>query len=152
MKNITLVDTLLQEYLKEAQIRLNDTTYHSLLLHLLIMIDRVREDNYLESEEVYGKVRENKPFDLFILKLEKTFSLTLPSSEVRYILLHLEGDTLLEQTKQMHEVTDEHIRQLIHENVTLYNESIILGLVTHIKEAVLRIKKGLLIHNPFYKM
>lgn len=149
MKNITLVDTLLQEYLREAQIRLNDTTYHSLLLHLLIMIDRVREDNYLESEGVFGKVRENKPFDLFIRKLEKTFLLTLPSSEVRYILLHLEGDTLLEQTKQMHEVTDEHIRQLIHENVTLYNESIILGLVTHIKEAVLRIKKGLLIHNPF---
>ena len=149
MNNITLVDTLLQEYLKDAQTKLNDTTYHSLLLHLLIMIDRVREDNYLETEEVYGKIRENKPFDLFILKLEKAFSLTLPSSEVHYIQLHLEGDTLLEQTTQMKEVTDKRIRQLIHENVTLYSENILLGLVMHIKEAVLRIQKGLLIHNPF---
>ncbi|WP_242543337.1 BglG family transcription antiterminator [Candidatus Enterococcus mangumiae] len=149
MNNITLVDTLLQEYLKDARTKLNDTTYHSLLLHLLIMIDRVREDNYLETEEVYGKIRENKPFDLFILKLEKAFSLTLPSSEVHYIQLHLEGDTLLEQTTQMKEVTDKRIRQLIHENVTLYSENILLGLVMHIKEAVLRIQKGLLIHNPF---
>ncbi|MBO1299204.1 MULTISPECIES: BglG family transcription antiterminator [unclassified Enterococcus] len=149
MNNITLVDTLLQEYLKDAQTKLNDTTYHSLLLHLLIMIDRVREDNYLETEEVYGKIRENKPFDLFILKLEKAFSLTLPSSEVHYIQLHLEGDTLLEQTTQMKEVTDKRIRLLIHENVTLYSENILLGLVMHIKEAVLRIQKGLLIHNPF---
>lgn len=148
LTKISLVDTLLQEYLKKEQITLNDAAYHSLLLHLIIMIDRVKEKNYLTFEERRHPLMENRAFYRFIASIEETFSLSLPVSEVHYISLHIYGDSLMKKNDS-DDLLDETIRKLIHETISLRNESLLLGLVSHIKEAIYRIQKGLVIHNPF---
>ncbi|THE15522.1 transcription antiterminator [Enterococcus hirae] len=147
MSNITLVDTLLQSYLKQTQLTLSDSAYHSLLLHLIIMIDRVRENNYLKVNKGQEVVTKNRAFDSFIASLERTFELSLPESEIHYICLHMEGTSLIQNGCD--EDIESILRHMIQKNVTVYNEGFFLALIAHIKESMQRIQNGLLIHNPF---
>lgn len=145
------IDSLLQSYLEKTEQELSDMSYHSLLLHLLIAIERVKDGQLLELASNEKEYIQNSELEAFISQLENTFDLQLPLSEIVFIQLHLTLDSQLLRTSQQAEVTasDDLIRQIIREKKVEYDENSLVGLVAHIKSVVERIRRGLPVINPF---
>lgn len=145
------IDSLLQTYLEHTKQELSDMSYHSLLLHLLIAVERVKDGKVLELASNEKEYIQNIGLEEFINQLEQTFDLQLPLSEIIFIQLHLTIDSQAEINRHQTEIAanDDVIRQIIREKKVEYDETSLVGLVAHIKSVVERIRRGLPVVNPF---
>lgn len=143
------IDKLLQEYLSKTQQELSDMSYHSLLLHLLITIERIHDGKVLEGSQQVTELVISAELSQFVEQLEQTFDVHLPASEVRFIQIHLKIDDQKEFEFCLEGGNDDLIRQLIKQKITDYDEASLIGFVAHIKSAIERIRNGLPVINPF---
>ncbi|WP_314208644.1 BglG family transcription antiterminator [Vagococcus salmoninarum] len=145
------IDSVLQNYLVKTEQELTDMNYHSLLLHLLIAIERVKDGRTLELEHNEKEYIDDVELEKFIMQIEQAFDVKLPVSEIVFIQLHLTIDSkVIDETPYRSiEVNDDLIRQIIREEKVEYDEASLLGLVAHIKSVVERIRRGLPVVNPF---
>lgn len=148
-EKLAQIDLLLQSFLKETGIHFSDVSYNSLLLHLLIMINRIQEKNYVAPESREGIIQTKAFIHPFIHALEEKFSVQLMPEEVHFLTIYFETEkgNAFQGTKN--QVDDDLIHQLIQKSVKIKDDEAILGFVIHVKEAIERIRRGLLIHNPF---
>lgn len=142
------IDQLLQDYLFRTKQKLSDMSYHSLLLHLLIAIERVQDGQLLEGEPQGKKLSPDSELLRFIDELEEHFAVQLPISEIRFVQIHLNIDTKEDGLFQS-DTSDNLIRKIIYQTISEYDETFLVGLIAHIKSVVERIRNGLPVVNPF---
>ncbi|GCF94620.1 PTS sugar transporter [Enterococcus florum] len=143
------IDQLLQSYLSRTKQKLSDMSYHSLLLHLLIAIERVKEGQLLEEMEPNDEGAANRELLEFMQELEEHFEIRLPISEMMFLQIHLNIDLQKEKEPLWSNASDDVIREIIHQTIDEYDEISLVGLIAHIKSVVERIRNGLPVVNPF---
>lgn len=143
------IDALLQDYLSKIQQKLSDMSYHSLLLHLLITIERINDGKLLEGSHQEKEEAFSSELVQFIEALERQFDVCLPASEIRFIQIHLTIDDQNENEFLLKSSDDDRIRELIKQTIADYDEPSLVGFVVHIKSAIERIRNGLPVINPF---
>jgi len=152
---------------KKIGYQLSDYSYVSLIVHIIIAIERVKDGNSIQSADL-DSVKLCKEYQLseqFVKQVESIFNVNFPECESAYITLHLIGskanlistenvDYLIEsnvQTKGLHEV----VNGMLDEASWYLGMSIYLddecrkGLLLHLRPAIERLKHGLFIHNPY---
>lgn len=142
------IDELLQKYLSKTQQKLSDMSYHSLLLHLLITIERINDGKLLEENQQETERNSNFEFSQFVKELEQHFAILLPVSESRFIQIHLNSNNQEEEFFS-YRGYDDLIREKIKQTIADYDEASLIGFVAHVKSAIERIRNGLPVINPF---
>ncbi|MFD2305383.1 BglG family transcription antiterminator [Enterococcus termitis] len=143
------IDEIVQRYLSNRQQKLSDMSYHSLLLHLLIAVERIKEGKFIEKAPIEKEFVLTQDIHLLVRELEQSFAIDLPLSEIQFIQIHLSLDeqTTIRPVKDA--MNDDLIRKSIKETITAYDEAALIGLVAHIKAVIERIRYGLPVVNPF---
>ncbi|WP_317943525.1 BglG family transcription antiterminator [Carnobacterium maltaromaticum] len=143
------IDELLQDYFSKSQPEMSDMSYHSLLLHLLVAIERIKNGQLLKDEALENQFPSNSELAKFIKVLENHFEIQLPVSEIMFINSHLNMNKLAASELIYESPNDNFVREIIKDTIVNYDEASLVGLVTHIKSVIERIRKDLPIANPF---
>ncbi|MBF4695284.1 BglG family transcription antiterminator [Fusibacter ferrireducens] len=159
------VGVILKSYEHYLANRLTDGSYVGLMIHLAIAIQRIkRGESIFMNAEILEGLKKDAQFE--IAKsigdgVEETFGIKFPEDELGYITMHLKGSKLrtgaiIDQNDLI--LTNFEITrlasQMINEfkNLSGYDfnedEKLLIGLVSHLKPAVTRMKLKLDIRNP----
>lgn len=145
---ITTVNEVLGSFIREQNMVLNDYEYQSLLVHLLIVVERIRLKKFIDNDywghsETY--LSESK---ILARNLEKKLNIEFPKQEIYYIQLHL-----VAAGKKR---TDKVSANLSTNNLLLgyleefgYDQKLYEGLSLHINSSLNRWKLGVSITNPY---
>ena len=145
---ITSVDNILSDFTKEQNMILNDYEYQSLLVHLLIAVERIRLGKFIDNEN-WG----NSPIYLTESKilakdLENKLNIKFPTEEIYYIQLHLvaAGKKRVDNlTAKLN--TNDLLKSYL--NGSGYDNQLYEGLLLHINSSLNRWKLGVSIANPY---
>lgn len=150
----------------ELGYKFSTESFVNLIIHIAIAVDRARSGNEItlttELLEALNKNIEYKVAENAAKKIEKSFDIILPDSEVYYILLHFlgaktmnnEGINLGFKLESKEYVLDEVINELIRkvgEELNIFLESDIQlynSILLHLKPTINRIKYKLNLTNP----
>lgn len=143
------ISEVLQTFLLEEKISLTDISLQALILHISIAIDRLKDGHSLEIESIEEKELNQEWIQKLIRKLEETFDILIPNTEIQNIIIHFEMNNVDSKQSFQEPTNDSLISSMIQESIPLIDEKTLLGLVTHLEAAILRIKNGLSILNPF---
>jgi mannitol operon transcriptional antiterminator len=147
-------------------LRLTENSYLGLVLHVTIAINRILQQEIIETnEELLKKLKNNDDYDLAIRiagSLEEEFQIEIPDIEIAYILLHIKGSKL--QYINEDEVDSENQREreellgFINDMIDTYDanmayelkqdEEFIVGLLAHLQPTFIRLKNHMIISNP----
>ncbi|WP_254057662.1 PRD domain-containing protein [Clostridioides difficile] len=138
--------------LKKYNLFINEYAINSILLHLMITIDRIKKNNYIESVEVVNYIDNNNDIDINISRdisnfLESEYNITLTSAELYYLVFQLTNKTTVlnynqMDTKSLPNYIDEHFVKLtkkIIKNVydlyliDLSDEEFVVKFILHVK-------------------
>ncbi|SHO51805.1 BglG family transcription antiterminator [Anaerocolumna xylanovorans] len=147
-------------------IKLTNSSYCSLVLHITIAIMRIKNKDILPADaKAADKIMYHEDYALALRiaeSLEKEFHIRIPEAEIAYILLHISGSKIqsidLNGDKDNDRAVSEELLELINEMVNVYDrdssyelkqdEEFIMGLLAHLKPTFIRLKNGLSITNP----
>ncbi|WP_226527154.1 BglG family transcription antiterminator [Metabacillus niabensis] len=148
----------------QTHIELTDRNYVNLVVHLILAIERIKDDVHtvLEQENLVQEIETMKEYSIakqIVKKLEKMLGISIPGYEIGYITLHLYGanflnhpDTVVNSQDDMewYDLTQCFITAVEKELSLSLKEDVALfeGLLAHLVPAVNRLKLGLQIHNP----
>lgn len=162
-ETIVEIEANVEEVFKAFDIVLADNAYIGLVVHLALAVQRLKsgekihfDTKYLEEIQKYD---EFKVAELLIERLKKGLAIEMPLDEIGYITMHLLGAKLRE-SEELTIAEDSaidiamQVRKLIQYvgqqyDTNFQNDSRLLSdLVTHLKPALFRIKRGMKIVNP----
>lgn len=147
-------------------IKLTNSSYCSLVLHITIAIMRIKNKDYLEADaRAVDKIMYHEDYDLALRiaqSLEKEFNIRIPEEEIAYILLHVSGSKIqsvdMRGGREKDRAISEELLELINEMVDTYDKDIsyelkqdeefIMGLLAHLKPTFIRLKNRMSITNP----
>lgn len=142
------INLILQQFITANEIKMSDLNYQSLILHLLIAIERIK-DNQLIGEES-AEVRKKSPvLESLITHLEKVFNIQIPEIEIGYIQIYF--DQLNHRSTDETVSEEKQIRQMILDYTLLDEQTAVNALARHIKFALERIINDLPVNNPYTK-
>lgn len=160
-KQIDMVKSILTSIINKNGIPMTDIGFYNLLVHILIVIKRIQNNNKIEVIESAETLKNTKEYitSLEISKeISKTIDVELPMQEVYFITQHLytqkniigdiEKKELDIENKYSALVKDilDNLRDTIDIDFT-NDELLIWGLATHLKSAINRVKFGMHITN-----
>lgn len=140
---------------------MTDNAYVGLVVHLTLAIDRIQRGEKIEMAADFLEQLQAEPeyivAEKMIHQLAERFNISIPSAEIGYITMHLQGAKVRMEESSLeseHLQVTIHARALIQEVERLTNCSLIghapllEGLVTHLKPALYRIDQKMGIVNP----
>ena len=140
------INLILQDFTSSNKIKMSDLNYQSLILHLLITVERIK-DNQLIGELQAPDRQANPLLESLILDLEKTFDIQIPEIEIGYIQIYFDQ---LNQVSTNEAATEERIiSEMIFEYTLLDDPTAVNALARHIKFALERILNKLPVNNPY---
>lgn len=165
-KSILLkVSLILKDYEAMLEKRLAEGAYMGLMIHLAIAIQRIlRGESIFMNSAILDGLRGDDQFKTaqeIADNIARTFSIVVPADEVGYITMHLKGSKL--KTSAMVESHDFIISNFDLSRATAKmiqrfkelsgydfrdDERLLIGLATHLRPALTRMKMGLDIRNP----
>ncbi len=159
------ISQLLKGYEQYLENRLTDGSFMGLMIHLAIAIQRIqRGESIFMGAEILESLRQDSQFEIarnIGNRVEETFDVKFPEDELGYITMHLKGSKLktgaiVDQNDLI--ITNFEITRLasnmIHEFKKLSgydfseDEKLLIGLVSHLRPAITRMKLNLDIRNP----
>lgn len=162
--NLTKLKENIIYILKKYNLFINEYAINNILLHLMITIDRIKKNNYIESVEVVNYIYNN--IDINIAKdisnfLESEYNITLTSAELYYLVFQLTNKTTVlnynqMDTKSLSNYIDEHFVKLtkkIIKNVydlyliDLSDEEFVVKFTLHVKNLISRAKNNQVLRN-----
>ncbi|HBF5907230.1 BglG family transcription antiterminator [Clostridioides difficile] len=162
--NLTKLKENIIYKLKKYNLFINEYAINNILLHLMITIDRIKKNNYIESVEVVNYIDNN--IDINIAKdisnfLESEYNITLTSAELYYLVFQLTNKTTVlnynqMDTKSLSNYIDEHFVKLtkkIIKNVydlyliDLSDEEFVVKFTLHVKNLISRAKNNQVLRN-----
>lgn len=149
------LNKVLQEFVESTNFVFSDFGYQSLLLHLLIAIERIKEGKNLKEpvqEELSEEFQEEAR--LLIQLIEASFQVTLSQNELYYIRMHLESNNNRLKKKdavfyQPETRIEDTVLTVIRDFLPSYDQKLLDGIVSHLKMAVNRLLFHLPIKHPF---
>jgi mannitol operon transcriptional antiterminator len=164
-KKLLKIEDVMKDLYPNLSFSMTDNSYIGLIVHLALAIERILQGENIQIEKMYLKQIALEPeypiAKKIIDKLMDSFQVDIPEAEVGYITMHLQGAKLRQQDGILHEASNletymqaKKLVQLM-EKATGYqlmnNESLLEGLVTHLKPAIYRIRQNMGIFNPLLK-
>ncbi|HBF4558577.1 BglG family transcription antiterminator [Clostridioides difficile] len=162
--NLTKLKENIIYILKKYNLFINEYAINNILLHLIITIDRIKKNNYIDSVEVVNYIDNN--VDINIAKdisnfLESEYNITLTSAELYYLVFQLTNKTTVlnynqMDTKSLSNYIDEHFVKLtkkIIKNVydlyliDLSDEEFVVKFTLHVKNLISRAKNNQVLRN-----
>ncbi|HBE9106791.1 TPA: PTS sugar transporter subunit IIA [Clostridioides difficile] len=162
--NLTKLKENIIYILKKYNLFINEYAINNILLHLMITIDRIKKNNYIESVEVVNYIDNN--IDINIAKdisnfLESEYNITLTSAELYYLVFQLTNKTTVlnynqMDTKSLSNYIDKHFVKLtkkIIKNVydlyliDLSDEEFVVKFTLHVKNLISRAKNNQVLRN-----
>ena len=158
------LEVLVKEIEKQMGYQLADDAYSALIVHLVIALQRIRNDEKITMDAiVLQQLRKTKEFTIALglaKTIEKVFKIDIPPAEIGYITMHLKGSKgrsvfnneeasmtedfkLIRLAKKMIRTAEMETGCYLEEN-----EKFLIGLVQHLGPAINRIKLNLDIRNP----
>ncbi len=135
----------------------SDETFDRLIIHILIMIKRIKQKKPITIPVVNQQITEQIEYKLaqgLMKKIEPFFAVGIPDSEVIYLAWHLMSGKKLAIDEVANPVIDKLVNELITEMTRLtkidFSTDITLfqGLAVHLQPALNRISYQLPIKNP----
>lgn len=165
-KDILLkVSLILKEYEALLEKRLAEGAYMGLMIHLAIAIQRIqRGESIFMNSNILDSLKLDEQFktaQTIASGIAKTFGIQVPMDEVGYITMHLKGSKL--KTSALVEPHDFIISNFELSRTTAKmikafkelsgydfreDEKLLIGLASHLRPALTRMKMGLDIRNP----
>lgn len=159
------VDKVLRELNEPKVLQLADSAYAGLVIHISIVIERLRQGAALKSiPPEMGNLEFWDDYDLAVRILEameKEFEITIPRGELSYVLLHIRGAKMAYTGEEMEfpaDMGDDKLLPMIDHMIDVYDKSIanelkedeefLRGLLVHLRPVLIRLSTGLRIHNP----
>lgn len=162
--NLTKLKENIIYILKKYNLFINEYAINNILLHLMITIDRIKKNNYIESVEVVNYIDNN--IDINIAKdisnfLESEYNITLTSAELYYLVFQLTNKTTVlnyhqMDTKSLSNYINEHFVELtkkIIKNVydlyfiDLSDDEFVVKFTLHVKNLISRAKNNQVLRN-----
>lgn len=162
--NLTKLKENIIYILKKYNLFINEYAINNILLHLMITIDKIKKNNYIESVEVVNYIDNN--IDINIAKdisnfLESEYNITLTSAELYYLVFQLTNKTTVlnynqMDTKSLSNYIDEHFvkltKKLIKNVYDLYlidlsDEEFVVKFTLHVKNLISRAKNNQVLRN-----
>lgn len=145
---IKAVDSILNNFIKKQVMVLNDYEYQSLLVHLLIAVERIRLGKFVNNEhwgysETY--LTESK---ILAKELEERLDIKFPEQEIYYIQLHLIAAGKKRPNNISAKLNTNNLLQTYLNNFG-YDDQLYEGLLLHINSSLNRWKLGVSITNPY---
>ena len=165
-KEISLkVSKILSRYETYIANRLTDQSYMGLMIHLSIAVQRIlRGESIIMNGDVLDNLRSDSQFDIarnIGVDIEKEFDIKFPEDELGYITMHLKGSKLRTGALIDHQdliISNFELSRLSSAMIQKFkelsgydlkeDEKLLIGLVSHLRPAVTRMKLTLDIRNP----
>lgn len=155
LENLDKISTILNRFIELSELNITDYEYQSLVIHLVIAMERITKNFYIDQPiQAGGILLPNAT--LLISLLEKYLEIEIPKYEKEYINIHIsaiEKNTLNTKDEINIEVLDlsERLKNILMIVLAMYlpDEELIKNLIVHLNAAVKRLQLGLNIHNPY---
>lgn len=140
------INILLQQFITKNQLKMSDLNYQSLLLHLLIAVERIKSNQLIDKKYADNKAQHPMIIDL-VSALESSFGISIPEIEIAYIQIYFNR---LRQTDINESLISEmRISETIVASTSLDDGEAQHALARHIKQALERIVNKLPVNNPY---
>ena len=155
-----MIRSLLYETLRQHHLRMSDVSFRNLVIHILIAINRIRGNTYIQSpisalQELKGTREWETAEDLYHLLSEK-LDIVVPEEEIGYVTTHLLGKRMIDNEEEMmlHPETLNLVSLMLEavnarygydfrQDIELYT-----ALSMHLQPLLQRSKYGLEVKNP----
>ena len=168
--NLMNVDTvkkliaLVSNLEKNIGYRLADNAYIGLIVHLAIVIQRIRKNESIKMNEKFLEdLKKSKEFSFakdLCEEASKIFNIQISDEEASYIAMHIKGSKNYEenQISSKRVIGNYELVKLSKEIIKIaegetgrflgHNEKLLVGLVNHLGPALSRLKMNMEIRNP----
>ncbi len=169
IKTINLIEKAIKNSEADMGFKFAESSYTALAVHLALAVKRIQNNENINiSTEVLTELEPSEEYSVankLVIYLEKELNIRIPKDEVAYVTLHLKGARYKngiydsnfikfnEKIISNYELTSIINRMIqIASEETGYNlkhaESLLVGLVDHLRPAINRIQLNLDIRNP----
>lgn len=158
-KNI--IEKIIDENVAKNSISLAPSSMNSLVVHLTIAVLRIQSNNYISFSALHP---QNKDSHYFVAqnicqKVESTFNITMPTSEVDVVTMHLNNRQLLDLDlfndldlldDEVTAITSNALKVIKNEyQIDLTNNiDLISALTLHLQAALVRLEHDTQVENP----
>ena len=163
VKKIEIVEKIITRHERNLPYTIGDLYYINLVVHLLIAIERINSENYLDDNDI-PKISDKEFYreaENIAIEIEKEFSITLPLNEVYYIYQYLvstgvgnlNNDILLEVNEEVEEIIEKFLHTISDKKGVIFsgNDNVYYLFKLHIRALLRRLKYGIIIKNPLLK-
>ncbi|OAB28334.1 hypothetical protein PMSD_22680 [Paenibacillus macquariensis subsp. defensor] len=163
---IIIIEKYLTELEEKTGMKLTDSAFIGLAVHLALAIERIRTGQRIKiPPSVLSELRLHPDFNAaqaLVKRLEEVLGLTIPEDEIGYITMHLKGAETRIQIEAVSDVAYENVsfelvrlaRKILKKAETetgfelKSNSKLFYGFISHLGPALERLKLGLDIRNP----
>lgn len=153
----------LNKAFEKLNISISDNAYISLLVHISLAIERLKQDKTLTyKEEIIKDLKDTKEYrfsKIIIEELEKEFDQQIPDIEIYFIAMHMKGTKIIKEDSKDLESSDDKeafniANALIYQMEDIYKLNLIADfrlendLKAHLVPALTRLKFNFPIKNP----
>ncbi|WP_235000458.1 BglG family transcription antiterminator [Virgibacillus dakarensis] len=162
LETLHTIEDRVEQVRDELPHELADNAYIGLVVHLALAIERLKKGDKIKFDTTFMRqIEETKEYEIakeVVQDLEIALSMDIPEDEIGYITMHLMGaklrvdhnyvieDSSLDIALQSKELI-QYINSRLNADLAADN-SLLNGLVAHLKPAIYRLKQGMNINNP----
>ena len=165
-EDIEKLSSIIHAIMHDSNYHLNDFSFVNLMLHLLILLDSVRNDKSLVTRNWFSSwLREDKAklVTKMIGLIEEEFDLTLNSLEREEIHMIFQANANYipsNNLKELEQIVGDEISQIVHEvledvrqtfGINLMSESFLVPFSLHVSGLFSRAKQETSLKNPMLK-
>ncbi|MCT4563467.1 MAG: BglG family transcription antiterminator [Maledivibacter sp.] len=166
---IKTIEQTIHEAEGDLEYRLTDSSYAGLIVHLALAIQRIKNnENITMKDEFLTELSESQEYttaEKIAYKIAKSLNIEIPNDEIGYITMHLKGSKMRNgaykgDSKGVDEfiIGNFELTKLVNEMIKIAeeksgyslkgNENLLVGLVSHLRPTINRLKMNLDIRNP----
>lgn len=150
-KTIEEIQDVLNRFRIKTDILFTEFQYQSILIHIAIMIDRIRQKQILATTNNSAHIQQ--PTKVLCQLLEDKFNMNIPASERNYLDIHILAAqkgmlTKATFTDNPNSETSE-LFDFLRLNLIEYDDKLVEELALHLGPAIHRAKMNLGIYNPY---
>ncbi|MDO5516261.1 MAG: PRD domain-containing protein [Clostridium sp.] len=147
---------------REAGLRLSDYIIQNLVLHIALVIKRIKDGFKLDIRKADRSIEDIKEFQVakrILKRITSTNKIDFPDEEAYYIALHLKVKSIVNDSEEITDFNEKNefsheLNEVLSriENDTGYpmknDKQLINGLMTHFYPLSMRLKAGVTLENP----
>lgn len=152
-ENFKKISNIVNRFIVEEDLVVNEYEYKSLLIHIAIAIERLIQGNKIEDNFDFKLNRSQKAIKL-VRQIEDEFDLVFPQLEIDYISIHINSicnlPIYLKIDENSSNSMNEDLITILKSSLLIknFNEENLSFFLLHLNAAINRLKNGLSISNP----